>query len=122
LNTVLVYGTLRPFKNEEIVHVPGYLYDLGWYPGIALARPSKTDSVVVCERIHVDNEKLEQLDRYEGYDADYKNESLYLRERIADEGSPNGWSWIYTYNKSFRSRPVVESGDWEQHTKQKEVV
>lgn len=114
-HSVLVYGTLRPFKNEEVVHVSGYLYDLGWYPGILLANSSETDSVVVCERIHVTEERLEQLDRYEGYDPKDKDNSLYLREKIGED-------WIYTYNKSFRGRPIIESGDWEQHTKEKEEV
>lgn len=123
MNTVLVYGTLRPFKNEEIVMVPGKLYDLGWYPGILLGGdcgdpelgPADGEGYVTCERIHVSEERLRQLDNYEGYDPEYPEQSLYLREKVGED-------WIYTYNRSFRGRPVVESGDWEQYTKQKEVV
>jgi gamma-glutamylcyclotransferase (GGCT)/AIG2-like uncharacterized protein YtfP len=113
LNSVLVYGTLRPFDNTDVVEVAGHLYDLGWYPGIVLKGANETDSRVKCERIHVTDEKLAQLDRYEGYDPRDRDNSLYLREKLGD-------CWIYVYNKSLRDRPIIESGDWEQHSKQKE--
>lgn len=123
-HTVLVYGTLRPFLNTAIAHVPGYLYDLGWYPGVQLADPAVTDSHVVCERITVDDEKLESLDQYEGCSFGYPAEnSLYTRERIADAEGIGGFSWIYVYSKyahpaPFEGRTLIESGDWALHTGQ----
>lgn len=122
-HTILVYGTLRPFANTDVVKVPGKLYDLGWYPGIVLGdheNPEEGVSFVTCERITADWAKLAQLDNYEGYDKYWPEESLYIRKRIPDKGGALGFSWIYVYNKSVEGHELIESGDWELHTKQKE--
>lgn len=125
-HTVLVYGTLRPFDNTDIVLVPGYLYNLGWYPGIQLS--DNTDRRVVCERITVTEERLQQLDRYEGTSPDNNPEhSLYTRERVGDYGSPERQSWIYVYSNYGKSNPfdnklLIETGDWQQHTNEKELA
>lgn len=119
-HTILVYGTLRPFTNTEVVLVPGYLYDLGWYPGISLADENATDSRVVCERITVDEEKLKQLDDYEGCAYGFEDEnSLYTRQQIEDEGGIEGKSWIYVYHKygnpePFKGAQLIEGGDWQK--------
>lgn len=125
-HTVLVYGTLRPFDNTDIVLVPGYLYDLGWYPGIQLS--DNTESRVVCERITVTEERLKELDVYEGYVEGYDPaNSLYVRQKIRDDGAPEGQSWIYVYtyygaDNPFKGYKLIESGDWQQYTKQEEHV
>lgn len=115
-HTILVYGTLRPFSNTDVVKVPGKLYDLGWYPGIVLGNnenPEEGESFVVCERITVDDNRLAQLDAYEGYYPHNPENSLYLRKKI-------GTDWIYVYNHSVKNSKLVESGDWGIHTKEKE--
>lgn len=117
-HTVLVYGTLRPFTNDNIVLVPGKLYDISWFPGIVLGNHSSSDegeSFVTCERITVDDEKLKQLDVYEGYRDGDNIGSLYLRNPIEDDGSPEGQSWIYVYNQSIEGKKLIESGDWERY-------
>lgn len=113
-HTILVYGTLRPFTNTDIVKVPGRLYDLGWFPGIVLGNhenPEEGESFVTCERITVDDERLKQLDAYEGYDPENPDNSLYLRKKIGED-------WIYVYNHPVEGYELIESGDWQQHTLQ----
>ncbi len=128
LYTCLVYGTLRPIDHTaQTALVPGYLYDLGWYPGIQMDVESKTDSRVVCERITVTPERLEQLDNYEGCNTGGDGHGLYSRETVDDPGSPNGWSYIYVYRKYGAENPfagcqLIESGDWQEYTsKEKEL-
>lgn len=107
---ILVYGTLRPGDTETVL-VPGVLYDLGWYPGIRLLSPDD-GKFVTCEVREVSDEGLEEFDTYEGYDADNPEGSLYLRVPFEDKH-------IYVYNQDFGSRPVVESGDWLQHRRER---
>lgn len=110
LHTVLVYGTLRPFTNEDVVKVRGCLYDLGWFPGIVL--DDSADTEVVCERLSgITDEKLSGFDSYEGYYEENPAMSLYVRVKHGDD-------WIYAYNKDLSNRTVIESGDWEQHSKE----
>lgn len=101
--TILVYGTLRPGK-EETVEVEGFkMYDLGWFPGVR--RGDSTDKIV-CERISVkDDEHLAQLDRYEGYREEDPMTSLYVREKVGDD-------FIYVFNSEPNEDHVVEGGDW----------
>ena len=104
---VLVYGTLRPFTNENIVRVPGQLYDLGSFPGIKLDNSSST--MVTCEVIEVTDEELERLDLYEGYRPTDPDNSLYIRRKL--EWGP----FIYEYNNpwdNLSEKPIIASGDW----------
>lgn len=101
---VLTYGTLRPFTDENIVRVPGHLYDLGSFPGIKLDNSS--DTRVTCEVIEVTDEELERLDRYEGYRPSDPDNSLYIRRKL-DWGP-----FIYEYNGPVHNEELVPSGDW----------
>ena len=111
LHTVLTYGTLRPFLGEDVVLVPGRLYDLGWYPGIELdSGEGECEDWVVCERITVSDERLEQLDNYEGVNSGGHGYGLYSRERIGED-------WIYVYRnygaeEPFKGTTLIEGGDW----------
>ena len=104
---VLVYGTLRPFTNTNVVRVPGHLYDLGSFPGVRLDNSS--DTMVTCEVIEVTDEELERLDQYEGYRPSDPDNSLYIRRKL-DWGP-----FIYEYNDPFGNlseKYIVPSGDW----------
>lgn len=105
MHKIYVYGTLRPGKGPTI-EVPGQLYNLGWFPGIDLTRQNQR---TVCEVIEVDDEKLEALDRYEGYYPNDHEGSLYLRVPYQD-------GWLYVYNRSFEGNEAILSGDWFEHT------
>jgi len=97
---IYCYGTLRPFTGETY-EVPGRMYDLGSFPGVKLGG----DSVVTCEKIVVDDEKLESLDRYEGYYEDNHESSLYLRKEYED-------GFIYEYNHDVDESRRIEDGVW----------
>lgn len=104
---VFVYGTLRR-GGAELFKVPGQIYDLGWFPGIVLG-DENSKSFVVCERLEVDDEKLAEFDRYEGFYEGEPESSLYLR--VPYEGG-----WIYVYNHSVEGYTLVEGGDWLEYT------
>lgn len=101
---VLVYGTLRPFTNTNIVRIPGHLYDLGSFPGLKLDNSSET--MVTCEVIEVNDNELERLDLYEGYRPTDPDNSLYIRRQL-DWGP-----FIYEYNREHLTYDKVVSGDW----------
>jgi gamma-glutamylcyclotransferase (GGCT)/AIG2-like uncharacterized protein YtfP len=107
-HVIYVYGTLR--KGGAVTHlVPGELYDLGWYPGIKMLPPD-AHKWVVTERIEVDDQRLVELDIYEGCNhGDLTNQSnLYNRVPYLD-------GWIYVYNQPLDKRPIIESGDWKEY-------
>lgn len=108
---IFVYGTLRPGKGEKVM-IPGQIYDFGWFPGLIL-NEGGPDSFVTAEVIEADDEKLAQLDRYEGYYEEDPQRSLYVRQKLWD-------GWVYVYNKSVDKSSLVVSGDWLEYTKKEE--
>ena len=109
---IAVYGTLRPAAGEA-VDIPGKIYDLGWFPGLVM---DNSDTVVKGTWIEVDDVRLAKLDRYEGYNEDRPESSLYLRK-------PFQGGWVYVYNRSIVDLgDFIESGDWLAHTKQEQGV
>lgn len=111
---IYVYGTLMPNDGREKVLIPGLLYDLGWFPGIKFLDHDAVNPVVVCEIIEVDNNRLKELDRYEGYHPDDEVNSLYIRRSYRD-------GWIYEYNNPCCTRDLIPSGDWLAHKSAKQV-
>lgn len=114
------YGTIRPGTGPTVL-IPGVMYDLGWFPGVKVnwdavellksgfGLPAEAPKFV-AERIEVDDERLKQLDSYEGYYPDDPNGSLYIRKPYLD-------GHIYEYNQQLsESHQVVTSGDWLKHT------
>lgn len=110
MNILYVYGTLRP-GGEDTVRIPGKLYDLGWFPGLKLEWES--EDTVVCERIEVDD--WGAVDRYEGYNPDHSDTSLYIRRPYMD-------GYIYEYNQQFNPVKRVMSGDWLDYTKDEKGI
>lgn len=104
---IYVYGTLRPGAGETVL-IPGTMYDLGWYPGVKLGGKSQ----FVAERIEVDDDRLQQLDNYEGYNPHNHESSLFIRRHYLD-------GWIYEYNQQLTGSQVISSGDWLAYTKEK---
>ncbi|QDP50581.1 MAG: hypothetical protein Tp1125DCM00d2C21254131_22 [Prokaryotic dsDNA virus sp.] len=103
--TALVYGTLRPGLGET-VKVEGFqMFNLGWFPGI---RPG--NGTIIAERVEVkDDAHLSSLDRYEGYNEESPETSLYTRQQYGDD-------IIYVYNGEPPEDNLVEGGDWLKHT------
>ena len=112
---IAVYGTLRPATGEA-VDIAGKIYDLGWFPGLVM---DDSGTVVRGTWIEVDDNRLAELDRYEGYNENRPENSLYLRKPFKD-------GWVYAYNRSVGDRaPIetgIESGDWLAYTMTEEGV
>lgn len=111
MHKIYVYGTLMPNDGREKVKVYGKLYDLGWFPGARLGVGNRT---FLAEVIEVDDKRLKELDRYEGYDPNDEGSSLYIRREY------NG-GYIYEYNRSCSSRDLIPSGDWQAHKVEREA-
>jgi gamma-glutamylcyclotransferase (GGCT)/AIG2-like uncharacterized protein YtfP/GNAT superfamily N-acetyltransferase len=141
---VLVYGTLLSAEGEsdearrlsdllefvETRQIRGRLYDLGDYPGFIPDDANGTNTVTarLC-RIR-DPKSLSQLDKYEEYDRLDLKRSLYRRTtlqlpkylgRFAQRirRRPMIDAWIYVYNQPIESYPVIESGSWAEHRKER---
>ncbi len=128
---LFVYGTLRRGSNNLMAErlaseatyvgdatVAGVLYDTGAFAA-CVASPDPADRVfgeVWALRASSADALLVLLDQYEGFAADERFGSLFLRMRVPvrfEDGS-EGEAWIYQYNESLHSATPVPSGDWMQ--------
>lgn len=125
---VAVYGTLRKglgnfqrFLTEckymgSYETSPNYsLYNLGSFPG--LQKDGATP--VVMEVFEIDKNKLQELDRLEGYELDGpKNSNFYEREPIE---TPFGIAFTYFYYRKVLKANLIESGDWVEFQTTKKI-
>jgi gamma-glutamylcyclotransferase (GGCT)/AIG2-like uncharacterized protein YtfP len=90
--------------------IPGYLIDLGDYPG--LVRSMSPGDEVVGEIYRVqDKAVFKLLDEFERYDAQDPAGSLYVR-RLVRLLEPRSDAWTYIYNRASEQHPRVPDGDW----------
>lgn len=128
---LVAYGTLmRAFGGCERLGVAdrvsfvsecrfaGRLYDLGRFPG---AVPG--DAVVRGDlfRLH-DPQVWPVLDRYEGYDSDQEQASLFVRRRVHLKDPTDHSAWVYWYNGDAAEHSLVPSGDWERYLDENSTV
>lgn len=106
VNRVLVYGTLRPGIHEP-VKVPGRMYQVGWFPGVIL--DAESEETFVCEPVEVSDDVLRGLYRYDDYNPQSPEHSLF--RRVEHDGA-----FIYVYNQSVDGYEQVVGGDWLAHT------
>lgn len=114
---LFVYGTLRVGAKNSLENDPrvklledqdcisGYLYDLGWYPGVKEAKDfNDNDSIVFGNTFEIlDESIIPHLDSYEGYPH------LYGK---ADVKTMKGHDvFVYTYNHPVFEEPLM-TGDW----------
>lgn len=109
-----MYGTLRKGEgNHPLLNgckyvgetkVPGFMYDLGYYPGVKLVSPSDKYvgkvPYITCEVYEVDPGTLERLDRLEGVP--------YLYDRME---LPDG-TFIYEFQHEVEDNQHIPGGDW----------
>jgi gamma-glutamylcyclotransferase (GGCT)/AIG2-like uncharacterized protein YtfP len=132
---VFFYGTLMtPFNRPGRQRVdaqmsfegPGIiraaLFDLGIYPA---AIPAADGSIVRGEvyRMLDSAAVLAALDGIEGYQPDEPERSLYVRTLIdvtMDYGRVEQ-AWVYFYNAPLGRAQRIESGDYLEHLKGKDV-
>jgi len=123
---LFVYGTLRaglltadvapwlaPLARRPAT-LPGRLLDLGAYPGALPAPPGAPEAgVEVGELVAVPPARLDELDRYEGYDPADPCRSRFVRERVVAT-TRNGERvpcWVYAWAGGPAGREVP-GGDW----------
>lgn len=93
----------------------GELRDMGQYPACKLGT-----NTVHGELFKVTDVKVADiLDRFERFDADDVEQSLYVRQRITLHDSAlkahSRQVWTYLYNQDFSLRPIIKSGHWLAH-------
>lgn len=122
LDYIFIYGTLMRgcvghkklnFSDKldyiEDGKVKGVLYDLGNYPELIIDENDETKIKGELYNIK-DNRILDDLDKFESYNSDNPEESLYIRDSIK-VFEPDAKAWVYIYNKSIDNADVIRSGD-----------
>ncbi|MFB6271617.1 MAG: gamma-glutamylcyclotransferase [Salinibacter sp.] len=92
----------------ETCRFVGVLYDLGRFPGAVSGEGTVRGELF---RLH-DPQVWTVLDRYEGYDPDREDDSLFVRRQIDLISPPDRTAWVYWFNGDPTGRPRVDSGDW----------
>lgn len=126
-HNVFVYGTLLSAASnpaERLVDakvisrgtVPGFIYDLGWFPGYKPLSVLEEINHVQGELISVDQEGLERLDAYEGCPSLYRRADTTV---LTEEGEYVP-AQIYIYNGQVHPDDVVPHGDWISYSHDKE--
>lgn len=119
---VFVYGTLRSgasnaFRMEGAQYLyPGFvrgrLYRVDWYPAIVL---SERGGMVTGELWRVDDEKLRQLDAFEG--AEYRRNKVTVFSGNSIHNG-NEWegdqieAWIWEWQRPTNTLERIFSGNW----------
>lgn len=94
----------------------GLLYDLGRFPG---AVPG--DGIVQGELIRLhDPQVWTVLDRYEGWDPDDEEGSLFVRRHVSLVEPSDRTAWVYWYNGDPTGRPRISSGDWSAYVQSRD--
>lgn len=120
---LFVYGTLRRGENSDLSRnssqidylgqdrINGFLYNLGWYPGVREAAKSLKDGfdpdkpTVIGDVFRIRDAGIGvHLDAYEGYP------NLYGRSEVMTEKGTK--AWVYTYNDETAPDRLIETGDW----------
>ncbi len=124
---LFVYGTLTPsrapaeisaavrrLKRVGAASVRGRLYDLGEYPGAVLSRTSPSVIKGQVFELPEDQQVLDSIDTYEGFDPDHPRGSLFVRKRwpvtLADGSRMT--CWIYAYNRKPGDARLIASGSY----------
>ncbi len=91
--------------------VPGRLYDLGPYPGLAPGRRPVRGQLFRL----LDPAALAVLDGFEGFDPADPAGSEYLRRRLELIEPAGVRAWAYLLNHDPAGLPLIECGDWAAH-------
>ncbi len=94
----------------------GTLYMVRDYPGAV--KSSDKSGTVKGElfRLHAPRQIFPKLDRYEGYDPDNPEQSLYVRKqcnvRCTSGPRDSEEAWIYLFNRPTNELERISSGDY----------
>lgn len=121
VSKLFVYGTLRqhprnPLTDRTLARTRGRLYHLGNFPGMLESEDPQDQ--VIGELVEVSNNRLVDLDLYEGYIPYNLESSLYIRKEVEvfNENTQQiemAWTYIFNQTNPWREHWVrIESGDW----------
>lgn len=115
-----VYGLLRTgeegFRRFDLAthlehvgpcRIPGRLYDLGRYPGLARGEGEVIGDLFRLKSADV----IARLDDYEDYNPANETEAHYLRRAI-QLAEPDVTAWVYLWNRSVEGCKPLAHGDW----------
>lgn len=127
---LFTYGTLRKDADNPMqqflikraiwigeAFFRGKLFFANGHPA-ALPSHSQNDSII-GDIFDIGNspDLLPKLDNYEGYKPDYREESLYIREKrrvYLKKSNQELKAWIYLFNKPVNKSEEISSGDYLQ--------
>jgi gamma-glutamylcyclotransferase (GGCT)/AIG2-like uncharacterized protein YtfP len=127
---LFAYGTLQdglaPPEIAPLIHnlrrlgdgsVLGTLYDLGRFPGLVVDSGANREVYGAVYELPDDPAILRTLDDYEGFNPQAPNRSLFVRSsRVVTLNHGKKLNcWVYIYNRSPGSAPVVLSGRFEKN-------
>jgi gamma-glutamylcyclotransferase (GGCT)/AIG2-like uncharacterized protein YtfP len=93
--------------------VAGRLYDLGDYPGVVLDAAGEERVFGELAELPGDAALWARLDRYEGFDPQRPETSLFRRVRCRAEGSEHaGEAWIYVCGREPGPERLLPGGRW----------
>ena len=122
---VFFYGTLLPQNVPAAMRgvvdrlhwlgegsVRGMLFDFGNYPGAVLDDSCEQRVYGAVFELPKGPRILDELDRYEGYDAASPSSCLFVRRRQPVALSAGGVidCWVYEYNGNPANARMIESG------------
>lgn len=126
---LFLYGTLLPnhaakeathivrlFNHVGPAYVPGRLYDFGDYPGAILDQSAETSICGELVAMPPDQTLIDELDKYEEFDASNPEGSLFIRKRtkVMLANGESLQAWIYVYNRDLGDAPIVQGGNYSQ--------
>jgi gamma-glutamylcyclotransferase (GGCT)/AIG2-like uncharacterized protein YtfP len=86
----------------------GSLYRVSWYPALA-----DDGGTVVGDLFRIDDPALvDEIDRFEGFDAASPRTSLYVRRQVTLEEPGGVAAWVYVWNRPIDGLERIPSGDW----------
>jgi gamma-glutamylcyclotransferase (GGCT)/AIG2-like uncharacterized protein YtfP len=126
---LFVYGTLRAFvdipmarrlrcaaRHLGVARAPGRLYDLGSYPGLAVARRRGEWVAGDLYELPAPRLLLQALDRYEaGAAGRERPRFVRVRAAVIFADGARRTAWLYRYRLPVRPRLRIRSGDYERH-------
>lgn len=106
-----IAATMKQLKFVGEGFVLGRLYDMGEYPGAVLDDTGNKVFGKIFEFVG-NSGALDQLDKYEGFEAKQPVTSLFVRKRnmIMRANQPPLTGWVYEYNGDVKSASIIKTG------------
>lgn len=107
-------GAVKRLRYIGPAFTQGRLYDLGEYPGAVLDASSRTKIMGRIFSLPEDENLLNSLDEYEGFDPRNRKNSLFVREetKVTLESGQKLSCWIYVYNQDVSGAKLISGGDY----------